>query len=148
MGQQSSFQNPFINVTSYTSYKSKQQPSNKPCERSTSEAWGGTGSRCPCYQLPGILSILQSCRQTSFVTWTSQATPVRIFVLQIYSVPLSTYYSTWLISGLGNYKLHHLCCCSVAKLCPTLRPHWLQAARQVSLSFTNSRSWFKLMSME
>ena len=39
------------------------------------------------------------------------------------------------------------CCCSVAKLCPTLCDPWT-AASQASLSFTISWSLFKLMSIE
>ena len=39
------------------------------------------------------------------------------------------------------------CCCSVAQLCLTLCEPWT-AARQSSLSFTNSQSLLKLMSME
>ena len=39
------------------------------------------------------------------------------------------------------------CCCSVAQSCPTLCDP-VDAARQASLSITNSRSWLKLMSIE
>ena len=39
-----------------------------------------------------------------------------------------------------------LCCCSADKLCPTLKP-WT-AARQASLSLTNSQSLLKLMPFE
>ena len=37
---------------------------------------------------------------------------------------------------------------SVAQSCLTLRPHELHAARQASLSITNSRSLLKFMSIE
>ena len=53
----------------------------------------------------------------------------------------------------GDVVLSHqilatvLCCCSVAKSCPTLRRHGLQHTR-LPLSFTISQSWFKLMSIE
>ena len=39
------------------------------------------------------------------------------------------------------------CCCSAAQSCPTLGTPWA-AARLASLSFTNSRSLLKLMSIE
>ena len=42
----------------------------------------------------------------------------------------------------------YFCCCLVAKLCPTLRPHPWTAACQGSLSFTISQSLFKLLSIE
>ena len=43
--------------------------------------------------------------------------------------------------------LFRLCCCSIAKSCLTLCDPWT-AARQSSLSFTNSRSLLKLISIE
>ena len=43
---------------------------------------------------------------------------------------------------------HPLCCrCPVAKACPTLVTPWT-AARQASMSITNSRSMLKLMFLE
>ena len=43
--------------------------------------------------------------------------------------------------------VHYCCCCSAAQLWPLFVTPWI-AARQASLSFTNSRSLLKLMSIE
>ena len=46
-----------------------------------------------------------------------------------------------------NKYVRQCCCCSVAQSCQTLCDPWT-AAHQASLSITNSRSLFKLMSIE
>ena len=54
----------------------------------------------------------------------------------------------WLrLSHKATQKTPCVCCCSVAQSCPTLCDPWT-AARQASLSITNSRSSPKLMSTE
>ena len=52
-----------------------------------------------------------------------------------------------LLSAPGSCALNSCCCCSVAESCPTLCNPWT-IAHQASLSFTISRSFLKLRSIE
>ena len=63
------------------------------------------------------------------------------------SVTASTLFPIYLLWWSDENGCHHLQFSSVAQLCPTLCDLWT-AARQASLSITNSQSSLKLMSIE
>ena len=109
-------------------------------ERVTLSLCGAPHLSHPYHQMRSPLALWHMPRTKNIVCFSSS--------YFIHSFARSSHYEGSSDGPSRGLSLPLLCCCSVAQLCPTLRPHGGRVGRKASLSFTIFRSLHKLMFIE